>query len=175
VFRRSFAGALLALVLVPSVALAGSWRTYSSKAFGLAFHYPSTWALSVTPPGPMRQINAFSSSTGYSFVVAVYPVKPRKSPRATLAAYVAYTRSINAPSAGQMTWKTTTFAGKAAEGAVSFPPTEGGVPLAIGQYVFGNRSHIYSVTIQARTKHLPKNLASFPTVYRQIVKTWRFL
>jgi hypothetical protein len=175
VLRRSLFAAVLITALVPALAVAGGWHTYTSKSFGVAFRYPAGWRVTAGPPGPTKQIQAYSAGAQYSFLVSVYPLKPGKSPSATLNRYITYTRTLNGPTTQRMHWKKTSFAGKKAEGAVSFPPTEGGVPLAIGVYVFGSRSHTYAVTMQMRSQHLPKTLSAFPAVYRQIIQSWRFL
>lgn len=172
--RRSILAVALTLTLTSAVAQAGSWRTYSSKPAGFSLRYPSNWKLSTIPPGT-RQISIASPTGTESMTVTVIPVKAGRTAAVTLRRYLAYARSTGGLVASRPRWVKTTFAGRAAEGSVTRPPTEGGVRLAIGQYIIGAGKRTYAVALTVRARRLPRSLGSFPTVYRRIIRSWRFL
>jgi hypothetical protein len=173
--RRVILGALTASLLVPAATQAATMRPYSSKALGVSFRYPASWRLTTQPEAGARSIMVSSSGAQYSLSVLTYGLKPGKTLAATLRRYVTFTRQIDGPVVAQYHWTRTSFAGRAAEGTVTYPPTEGGVSTAIGIYVVGVHKHIYGIRIVMRGRTLPKSLGTFPNVYRTIFSTWKFL
>jgi hypothetical protein len=161
--------------LVPSVVHAGSSRLYRSASLGVAFNYPATWYVSPASDGPLKGVTVYSTTSPDSLVLSVLPVKPAKSIGGTLKRYLSYTTQINGPAAAHYHWTSATFAGRKAEGTIIHPSTEGGVKTAVGIYVLGAGKHIYAVTMQTRGVKPPATLAAFPTAYRQIITSWRFV
>lgn len=173
--RGLILGGLLLLLLIPVSASAAAMKSFSSKSFGVSFRYPASWHLTATPSGTVKQVTAYSGGAQYSLVVSVYPIKPGKTLSTTLHRYVVYARTLDGPVAAHYHWSLTTFAGRPAESAVTYPATEGGVQTAIGLYVVGSRSHIYAITIQTRGHTLPRRVNDFPAVYRRIFSSWKFV
>jgi hypothetical protein len=150
-------------------------RTYSSKALGVSFRYPAGWRLATQPAVGAKSILVSSGGAQYSLSVLAYSMKPGKTLAGTLHRYVNFTVQVDGPIAAQYHWTKTSFAGRAAEGTVTYPATEGGVRTAIGIYVVGVHTHIYGIRIETRGRALPKTLGAFPRVYRTIFSTWKFL
>ena len=173
--RRALVFASILLFTAPSATAAAGWHNFSNRGLGFKFRYPSSWHLTTATTGNVKQVTAFSTDTRYSLTAELYPVKASSSLSGTLRKYVTYARSINGPAVTHYRWVRTTLARRPAEGTVTYPATEGGVHLADGLYVLSAGRRIYSVEIETRGNKLPKSLAAFPSVYRQIFKTWRFL
>ena len=75
----------------------------------------------------------------------------------------------------QVRWWPTSLGHKAGFAGISRPPTEGGVGLTQGIYVVPWHSRIYALTMTAYGRPVPTRMSQFPSIYRQILATWRFL
>jgi hypothetical protein len=163
------------LVVLATVAAHAAGHGYSNRQLGFAFNYPKSWRIASTTVGGVKQVTAYSSNSVESLTADLYPFRAGASLSRTLRSYVAYSKRLNGPSVTHYHWVKTTFAHKPAEGTILYPATEGGVPLASGLYVLGAGRRVYSIEIQTRGQHLPKTLGRFPSVYRLIIASWRFL
>ena len=172
--RRALILTILAAALVPGVTSAASWRHYSSKVLGFTIKYPSDWKVLQSAPSQPVSIQR-SGSTVYSITVAVLPIKPSHSIAATMARTRSYEHQIGNTTFASIHWQQVRVGGKPGMAGVLRPPTEGGVPVANGIYVLASRAHVYQVTVVAFEKPAPKTLSRFPSVYRQILGSWRYL
>jgi hypothetical protein len=173
--RRAIVLASILFLIAPTATTAAGWHNYSSRSLGFKFSYPSTWHLVTTAAENVKQLSAFSADARYSITADVYPAVTTSSLSGTLRTYLVYARAVSGPAVTHYHWFRTTFARRPAEGTITYPATEGGVHLADGLYVLNAGRHIYSVEISTTGKNLPRSLAAFPAVYREIFKSWRFL
>jgi hypothetical protein len=174
VYRRFVLAVVAVTCVLPSIATAASWHRYSSKSFGFELQYPSGWQLTASEQ-PRQVALQYQGSQVYSLQVSLLAVKPASSMAQTLSRVKNYERSLGDAAFNSVQWKTASIGGRVAVAGVFRPSTEGGVAISTGIYLTASRAHVYELTVVDYRRPPAKTLARFPTIYSQILKTWKFL
>ncbi len=164
---------------MPSITRSSTWHTFSSKRLGFAFRYPPGWKLipsSVAPQAARQVIVWYQGRSNYQLNASLLPFKADRTLLATLKRFLAYERSITQSTMyAQIRWTSASLGGKPALAGVLRPPTEGGVAVANGIYLSQWRSRVYEVIITSTRSPALSQLGQFPSIYRKILATWRFI
>jgi hypothetical protein len=174
--RRLLLVPFLALIVTSASVFAASWPSYSSKPLGFALRYPTGWkALNITEPGAKQIQFANPGATKYTVDVTILPLNAGKSVKVLKQRFLAYEQRIGQAPLASVRWGPATLGRRNGIGGVYVPATEGGVAVANGFYVVPWKSHTYVVNILSVQKPSPRTLDRFPSIYKQILATWRFL
>jgi hypothetical protein len=167
---------LLGLTMTSGSTSAASWRTYSSKPLGFAVSYPDGWkALSMAQPGGKQIQFSNPGATKYTVDVTILQLKGGTTVNVLKKRFLAFEQRLgNAPLAS-VHWGPISLGHRNGIGGVSIPATEGGVAVANGVYVVPWKARTYVVNILSVQKPSPQSLNRFPTIYKQILATWKFL
>lgn len=175
-FRLFLLVPLLALVVMSTSASAASWRTFSSKPLGFALRYPTGWkALSIAQPGGQQIQFSNPGSTTYTVDVTVLKLNGGSSASTLKKRFLAFEQRAGNGQLATVHWSAATLAGRHGIGGVYIPATEGGVAVANGIYVVPWKARTYVINLLSVQKPSPRSLSRFPSIYRQILATWRFL
>jgi hypothetical protein len=174
--RRLLFALVLLILAAPTTASASSWHQFSSKKLGFSVQYPPTWHLVKGTQGGVPQVT-LTYQHGQLFLVSisVLPIKGSSSRTQTLSRFIRYEKGTGNLTLTSIQWKAVKLGGKQASSGVVRPQTEGGVGLAQGIYVASSGARVYEITLVAYGKHPPVNITRFPSIYRQILGTWRFV
>lgn len=163
----------LAALAVPLIAQASSWRDYASTSLGFAVRYPAQWRYIPTNFKHEAQVlfykQAKSAAGDRNFTVRVDPFKRLGSVRADAAKMA----KLDANFKGAQ-WSATTVGGRSAMVTLVRPQGEGGAVAADAVYVAESHTHLYEIIYVAYKKPLPAKLSQFPSVYRQILASWKY-
>ena len=174
--RRSFFMVASLLLLTTTIASAAAWHRFSDRSFSFTLSYPADWHGTVGGlPGVQQLILERQGKTQYAMTVLVLNIKPGKTPRDTVQRVIAHGQTTGGVGLGGIHWSAASIGGRAAMSGVTHPPTEGGVNIAMAVYIVGWRTHIYEVALTSFTHPAPTSVGRFPAVYRQILRTWRFV
>jgi hypothetical protein len=172
--RRSLLPLLVVTALIPVSVSAATWQHFSSKSFGIKLQYPPGWHIT-TSVQPKQVALQYQGRQVYSFQVTVLGIKPGSSLSQTLGRVKAYEQSLGDAAFSSIHWSATSIGGRGAMAGIFRPSTEGGVAISTAIYVTASRSHVYQVTLVDYRRPPARTLATFPTVYHQILSSWRFL
>ena len=157
----------------------GGWHSFSSKKLGFAFRYPSGWRLvrgSVGFQPATQVVVSYQGRTNYQLNAIVLPIKAGPSLTQTMKRFLAYERTATQSTMyDQIRWTSPTLGGQPAKAGVLRPPTEGGVAIADAIYISQWRSRVYEVVLTSNRSPAPSQPSQFPSIYRQILSTWRFI
>jgi hypothetical protein len=174
--RRLLLVPLLALIATSGVAAASSWHAFSSKSLGFAVRYPAGWrALSVAAPGAKQIQFSYQGATTYTVDVTILNLNGGTSLATLKQRFVAFERRSGNSNVAAIHFSPVTLAGRHGIGGVYIPATEGGVSVSNGMYVVPWKTRTYVVNLQSVESPAPKSLDRFPTIYKQILATWRFI
>ncbi len=175
--RRLLIIALFVLVLLPANAFAAGWHHAGGRAYGFRLSYPSHWSVSsLVEPGNTRQLTlSYQGKQVYGLTILVLNLSPGRSLGQTAARFSQYERAQGNSSLIHVHWSAASLGRRRAMVGVVRPQTEGGVGQAQGIYLAPWRGKVYQVTMSAFSRHAPRTVGAFPSVYRRILATWRFL
>jgi hypothetical protein len=125
-------------------------------------------------PGLDQVSLARTGSHPYGVVISVLHLNPGHTIRETVQRFVSYERRNGNAVFAHLHWTAATLGGRSAMGSVMVPPTEGGVAISYGVYLSAWRKRTYEVTIVSYGQLAARRLSKFPSVYRQILASWRF-
>lgn len=187
--RRVLVLILLAALLAPAGAAASSkhstkpqpkgvaWRTYSNKKLGFSLRYPGNWRLTPSSTSLNAQVLlSYSGKTPYGLTITVLPMSVRPTLGATLQQFIALQQQQNNMIFARIKWTSASVGGKPAmAGVARSPATEGGISISDAVYVTQSRSHVFQILAVSYHRPPLSQLSQFPSIYTQILKTWRFL
>lgn len=188
--RRIVSALLLSLICMPVAAFAakgqvvpvhkksfGSWRASTDKHLGVVLRYPGDWSVVRQSTGPgSGELSLVSSRANYAINAFALPFAASGSIDATLSHFIAYERSTTHSNVyNQTRWSSARLGGRPARVGIIKPPTEGGVAISDGIYLTQWRGRSIEVTIMAYRKPPASRLSQFPSIYFQILSTWRFV
>lgn len=170
------AAAVVMVAVPPTIANAGSWNTFRSKALGFAVKYPTGWhAVSSSQLAVRQVVISRQSAQPLAVNVYVYHLRSGHSVSQTLHSFLqAEKRSGNAAYA-HVKWTATTIGSRPAMAGIMKLATEGGVPLSYGVYVSAWKAHIYAIMVSVYRNPAPKSIGQIPAIYGQILRTWKFI
>lgn len=181
--RRLVLTLVVVLVCAPLSVSAASkpkpsaWRTFSSRSVGVSFRFPSSWRLSGSSAIAKTVVLTGSGRTFYGLTVLRPGFSPGFSAQATLQRFISYERSVAHTSIyARAHWIFTSVGGQPASAGVIRFPSEGGLAtLADAIYVAQAHGRVYEIVMASSHKPPLSRLSQFPSVYGQILRSWRFI
>jgi hypothetical protein len=174
--RRVLISLCLLTLAAPLAAQASTWRHFTSKKLGFGLQYPADWqVLSSLAPGSPQTEFLHQRQPVYALTVSVLPIKPASTASATARLVVRYFSQRGDTTLSAVRWAPASLGGHPAVAGILRPPTEGGVAQTEAIYLAPWRSRIYEISMAAYGGHQLSRLDQFPSVYRQMLRTWRYL
>jgi len=156
-----------------------TWRTFTSKKLGFAFRYPSTWTLTLGGVGPQTagQVEvAHQGRSIYQMNAVLLPIRADRTLPQTMKRFLAYEQATTQSTMfNHIRWVSTTVGRSPALVGILRLPTEGGVAVSNAIFVMQSRTHAYEITLTSNRSPAPTRISQFPSVYAQILATWRFI
>lgn len=171
---------LLVFVLLagsPSIAHAAGWHRFTSKPMHFTVRYPASWMVVPTYlPGTFRVQMGLRSGT-QSMAVQFLPIHPAKTIRATANRYAGYmSRTSGDGSYRHIRWSNIRVARRQGVAGVLKPlRTEGGLAMVRGIELVQYKGRVYEIEFGLFRRTAPRSINQFPAVYREIMRSWRFL
>jgi hypothetical protein len=155
---------------------ASAWKPFHNAALHVSFRYPAGWTVmaSATPGAGGQIMLTRQGRMPYALRLTVLPIRAAGSLSVTVKRASAYQRSVGDTSLMHLKWQSTRLGNVPAQAGVAIPSTEGGVGVSQGIFVTGWKGHVYELIISGYGHPVPSKLSSFPSIYFQILKTWRF-
>jgi hypothetical protein len=166
-------------VTASSIKRSNAWRTFTSKRLGFSFRYPSTWTLSSGGVGPQAagQVEvAHQGRSIYQLNALLLPIKAERTLPKTMKRFLAYEQATTQSTMfNHIRWASTTVGHSPALVGILRPSTEGGVAVSNAIFVTQSRTHAYEIMLTSNRSPAPTSISQFPSVYAQILATWRFI
>jgi hypothetical protein len=155
------------------------WRTFASKKLGFSFRYPSTWTLNsggVAPQAGSQVEIAHQGRSIYQMIALLLPIKAERTLPQTMKRFLAYEQAATQSTMfNHIRWAPTTVGRSPALVGIMRLPTEGGVAVSNAIFVTQSRTRAYQITLTSNRSPAPTGISQFPSVYTQILATWRFI